>query len=183
MESFYKILLTPTKKNLHSHSIHFFDEIFRNCPVDAEKIILYINDCYCYKSPYILDGKDWGKFLEERFRLNGISASLKDAILHNELPEVVEGIWQYIYAQKESLWELKMIKENVRLDMIKTLQTVTTPLGDKQKANEMLTSLQAEIEKIDERLIQDNQAFGKGAGFDAIKKARSVTQLTITNVS
>lgn len=181
MESFYKVLLKSQQKNLHAHSIHYFDKIFQNCPHDAEKIILYINDCYCYNSPWVVSGKEWRLLLEERFKMNGISDSLKDAIIKNEIPEVTEGIWQYIYAQKQSLWELKIVKENLRLQMIDLLQKPDTPLGDKKNANEMLTSLQNEIERIDEKVLQDNQKFGP-SGFDTIKKARSVTQLSIVNV-
>lgn len=181
MENFYKVILNPKKENLHGHAIHYFDKIFDSFPDDAEKIILFINDCYNYKSPYIIDGKDWRKFLEERLKMNNVSLELREKILKNEFPEVVEGIWEYIYAQKQSLWELKMIKENLRTQMMDTLRKDVN-IGEKKSANEMLTSLQDEIEKIDERIIQDNQVFGKGSGFDAIKKARSVTQLNIVNV-
>lgn len=182
METFYKILLNPTKENLHSHGIHYFDKVLANFRVDGERIINYINDCFCYKSPWIVDGKNWSDFLLERVRLNGISKNIQDDILNNKLPEVVDAIWQYINHQNQPLFATKVVKENLRMQMFELLNTVNEPLAQKKTANEMITSLDAEIESINEKLIQDNQVFGKGAGFDAIKKAKSVTQLSIVNV-
>jgi len=180
MENLYKVLQVPTKENLQRHQITYFDRIIDKYPSVYETIITYINECYNYKSPLIVEEKEWSSFLKERFEINELPDYLRDDILNYKSPEIVIAIDDYITHQKEPAFQTLIAKQNLRKDMLVVIQDPAGKVDDKQKANNLVTTLDEEINAIFERMRQDQKVFGNYKGFDAIKQAKAATQVVIS---
>jgi hypothetical protein len=181
MDNYYKVLLNPSKENLSRQYIICFDKVIAKYP-EHEKIISYINECYNYKSPFIIEEKDWGQFLNERFEANGLPELLKADIIDMQCVEVAIAIDAYLTLQKQNSFQTLVAKQNLRQQMLAQIQTSTNTISDKKSANELITELDEEINSIFEEMKQDQRIFGNHKGWDAVQKAKSVTQLNITNV-
>jgi hypothetical protein len=172
MQSLYELLRTPTVANLKFQSIDFFDQIIEKYPDEYEKIITYINQCFNYNSPYLIDEKDWGIFLLERFAANEIDEEIRPALMNYESTEIVYGIAAFLAYQKQSTWTTLVAKQNLRISMLATIQGHSASINDKKNANELVTSLDLEINQIMESMKQDQKRFGNFKGFEDVKAAK-----------
>ena len=180
MDNLYKVLEVPTKENLRRHFINYFDKVIEKYPNDYKEIIGYINDCFNYKSPLLVEEKDWGSFLKERFEANELPGELKDEILNYKCPEIVTAIDDFLTEQKQTLFQTLMAKQNLRKDMLGVLQGVENKISDKQTANTLVTTLDDEINSLYEKLRAEQKVFGNYKGFDAVKQAKAAIQISIS---
>lgn len=179
MENLYKILLVPSKENLHLHAIHYFDRLIDQYPKKYRQIITYINECFNYHSPFLVEEKDWTTFLHERYEASTMPADFIDDVVNYKAAEIVIAIDEFLTHQKQPVFQTLAAKQNLRKDMLVFLQDPANKINDKQTANTLLTTLDDEINTLHERLRQEQKVFGNYKGFDAVKQARTVTQLNI----
>lgn len=179
METLYKVLQEPTLYNLHKHYIHYFDNLADAYPDDHKQIISYINECFNYNSPFLVEEKDWNIFLQERFVENNIPDDYIDNIISYKDPVIVIAIDEYLTHQKQPTFQTLVAKQNLRKDMLVALQDPAGKINDKQTANTLLTTLDDEINDIFERMRAEQKRFGNYKGFDAVKQAKQHTKLNI----
>ena len=182
MESYYRILLAPTKETLKKHLITCFDKVIGAYPKDNEKIILYINECYNYKSPFLVEEKDWWEFLNERFKINDLPPKFVRDIVYLENPDVASSIDDFLVLQKKNEFQTLVAKQSLRQQMLVEIQNPASAISDKKSANDMITQLDEEISSIFEAMRAEQKAFGNYKGFDAVKKAKAITQINIANI-
>ncbi len=180
MDNLYKVLEVPSKENLRRHQITYFDKVIEKYPDNYKEIIGYINDCFNYKSPLLVEEKDWGTFLRERFQVNELPEELEGDILNYKSPEIVFAIDDFLTEQKQPLFQTLMAKQNLRKDMLGVLQSFEGKVAEKQIANTLVTTLDDEINLLYEKLRAEQKKFGNYKGFDAVKQARAAaTQINI----
>lgn len=180
MNNYFKILLNPSQKNLHRHNIKCFDEVF-SAYQNGENIVSFVNECYNYQSPYLIEEKDWGIFLLERFRANGLPDHQIADIVHLQNVVVAVAIDGYLMLQESFQFHTLVTKQNLRQQMIAYLNTGGYS-NEKKGANELLTQLDEEINAIHEAMRQDQKPIGNYKGYDAVKRARNLTVLNIANI-
>lgn len=181
MNNYYKVLLNPSKENLKKHNIKCFDTVISSYDKHYEKIISFINECYNFQSPYLVEEKDWGVFLSERFEANGLSDYQRADIIHLQNVEVALAIDCYLTLQEDVQFHTLVTKQNLRQQMIAYINTGTYS-PDKKGANELLSQLDEEITRIHEAMRQDQRLLGNGKGYDAVKKAKVLTVINIANI-
>ena len=179
MENLFKVLQVPSKENLHLHNIRYFDNVIRKYPHHYREVITYINECFNYNSPLIIEEKDWGLFLMERFTASELPDQFIADLVNYQCPDIVVAMDEFLTHQKQPVFQTLIAKQNLRKDMLVFLQDPAGKIVEKQIANTLLTTLDDEINMLHERLRQDQNKFGNGKGIEAIKKAKSVTQLNI----
>jgi len=172
MDNLYKVLQDPTPENLHFQSIEYFDKVIEKYPEDYRKIIAYINECYNYQSPFLIDEKEWGSFLNERFRLNRLPEELRSALIDYECDEIVFAMASFLAHQKEAAWTTLVTKEDLRISMLSVMKKHGIKTSEKKEANELVSLLDVEINEIRERLKQDQKRFGDHKGFAEVKAAK-----------
>lgn len=177
MDNLYKVLEAPTKENLRRHFINYFDKVIEKYPDDYKKIISYINECYNYKSPLLVDEKEWGLFLVERFNYNKIPEELKPAIINYECDEIIFAMASFLAEQKITTWTTLVTKQDLRVAMLSVMKQHTAPTKEKKDANELVTLLDIEINDIYEKLKQEQKRFGNHKGYELVKIAKN--RLTI----
>lgn len=181
MDNLYKVLEVPSKENLRRHQITYFDKVIEKYPDDYKEIIGYINDCFNYKSPLLVEEKDWGTFLRERFQANELPDELADDIINYKCEEIVNAIDDFLTEQKQTVFQTLVAKQNLRKDMLRVSQGVENKTSDKQIANALVTTLDEEINLLYEKLRAEQKKFGNYKGFDAVKQAKSAaTQISIS---
>lgn len=173
MENLYRVLQDPSIENLHSHEIEYFDAVIAEFPSDYKKIISYINECFNYKSPLIVEEKSWGKYLNERFRVNKLPEELRPALIEYESPTLVVAIYDFLTYQKDPQFETLIARQNLRKSVLGTIQSSSATLSDKKTANELLSNLDNEINELFERMRSDQKKIGNYAGYDDVKNARA----------
>lgn len=173
MQNLYEVLQNPTKEKLALHSIKCFNPLIEKYPKYYKDIIAYINDVFNYNSPLLIEEKDWGKFLMERFDENNLHDSLLDDVVHYESEEVVRAMSDFLEYQKQPLFTTYTAKQNLRLSMLGIMQKSSSTTTDKKNANEMVSSLDAEIAMIIEKFRQGQKIFGNFAGYDQLRTARN----------
>lgn len=181
MENLYQVLQDTSIKNLHEHEIKYFDTVIEEYPSDYKKIIAYCNECFNYRSPLIVEEKDWGIFLMERFRANDLPEDLYSALVLYESPEIVFAISSFLAHQKQPAFTTLIAKQNLRISMLSVMQSFSNTITEKKTANEAVTSLDNEINEIFERLRQEQKKFGNYKGYDAVKSARNKFKINIAN--
>ncbi len=181
MDTLYNLLLEPSKENLHFHSIHYFDDLIKKYPTDYQKIITYINEVYNYESPLIVKEKDWGSFMMERYTKNRIPEEFLEDILRFESEEFTLAVSSYFAQQKQSSYSTIIAKMMLKENTLNTVRDFKASMSDKQKANEMLSSIDGEINEIHERLRQDQNVFGNFKGYEQVKTARNKHKINIAN--
>lgn len=172
MQNLYNLLSDPTQEKLKTHNIDYFDKVIEKYPDNYESIIIYINECFNFQSPLLIEEKEWGSFLRERFKANKLSEDLSSPILEYNSEEIVFAMASFIAYQKQPIWTTLVAKENLRINMLAVIQWHGANISDKQKANELLSVLDTEINDIRERLKQDNKVFGNYKGHEQIKVAK-----------
>jgi len=182
METLYSILQVPTKETLTRHRIIYFDKVVEKYPAIYEQIIGFINDCYNYKSSVIVEEKEWALFLDERFEVNNLPDYIYGDLVQMKCREIVNAIDDFLTAQKEPDFQTLIAKQNLRKDMLAYAQNSENKISDRQTANSLITTLDDEINSIHERLRQATKVFGNHKGFDAVKQAKAVTQLSISQM-
>jgi hypothetical protein len=180
MQDLYTILLDPSPGNLKRQSIGYFNDLIKEYPTSCMRIITYINECFNYKSPLLTEEKDWGMFLRERFRANNIPEELRSGLIDYESKSIVTAIDAFLTHQKEPQFQTLIAKQNLRLSMLATIQKADASIGDKQKANELITSLDAEINQIYERMRQEQKKLGNYKGYDSVQAAKSKLKINIS---
>lgn len=178
MQDLYKVLQDPSIRVLQDHEIKYFDDLIKEYPENYKKIICYINDSFNYSSPYHVVEKEWGSFLKERGKANGLTDELFSKIINNEILSIVYAIQEYVFYQKEKVFATKVAKENLRIYLLKLIQS-DAALSEMKIANEMITDLDLELQKINERIKQDQKVFGGYKGFDSISKIKNPTRINI----
>lgn len=173
MQNLYEVLQHPTKDLLNLHSIKCFDVLIEKYPGHYKDIIAYINDVFNYNSPLLIEEKDWGKFLMERFEENNVHDSLFEDVINYESEAVVRAMSDFLEYQKQPLFTTYTAKQNLRLSMLGIMQRSSSTTTDKKNANEMVSSLDAEIAMIIEKFRQGQKIFGNFKGYDAVKTARN----------
>jgi hypothetical protein len=173
MENLYQVLQDTSIKNLHDHEIKYFDTVIEKYPSDYKKIISYINECYNYHSPFLVDEKDWGLFLIERFRANNLSEDLRSALMEYESEEVVFAMASFLAHQKQSTWTTLVTKQDLRISMLAVMKKHGIPTKEKKDANELVSMLDIEINDIYERLKQEQKRFGNHKGYEQVKVAKN----------
>lgn len=181
MENLYQVLQDTSIKNLHEHEIKYFDTTIEKYPNDYRKIIAYCNECFNYHSPLIVEEKDWGIFLMERFDANNLPEELHSALVLYESPEIVFAISSFLAHQKQPAFTTLIAKQNLRISMLSVMQGFGTSISDKKTANDAVTNLDNEINEIFERMRQDQKKFGNYKGYDAVKSARNKFKINIAN--
>lgn len=181
MQTLYSLLQKPTKVLLAEHGLTFFNPIIRRFPNDFVKIIGFINDCYNYKSPHLVQEKAWEAFLLERYNANKLPAGLKEEILELKSDEFVLATDEFLKFQKEPIWETLVLKQNFRLTLMAVIRDFNKSLADKKIANELINNLDVEINSIFESLRQSQQVFGNYKGYDAIANAKNKIKINIAS--
>lgn len=184
MQNYFQILSNEKLglEYLRSHNIDCFNHIFEKYPDNAKKIVRYINECYNYKSPYLVEEKIWETFLRERFDANEISLSLEHEIINLKNEYLVFSIDAFLDLQKAQPFQTLTAKENLRMQMIKKIQEITLTIAEKKSANDLISELDEEINSLKEQLRQEQKVFGNYKGFDAVKKAKQLTVINIANL-
>lgn len=173
MQNLYEVLQDPTKEILRLHSIKYFDEIVEKHPSDYINIIRYINDCFNYHSVLLLEEKDWRSFLIERFYTNDLPEEILPGLVDYETGYFVLAISMFLEDQKQPVFTTLVAKQNLRVNMLATMQTPSATTNDKKNANEMVSSLDSEIAMIYEKFRQGQKVFGNFKGYDQFKTARN----------
>lgn len=181
MENLFDLLEMPTRQLLEKHDIKIFDAVIIKYPEDYKKIIKYINDCFNYRSPYLIEEKSWQLFLIERFSANLLREDLREDIVGMESAEVVQAMAEFLAYQKQPMWETLVAKQNLRMNMIGVTQSFGASVGDKKNANEMITNLDNEITSMFERMKQDQKRFGNYKGAEQLKEAVVRHKINIAN--
>lgn len=181
MDNLYQVLQDTSIKNLHDHEIKYFDSVIEEYPADYKKIITYSNECFNYRSPLIVEEKDWGIFLMERFRANNLPEDLYSALVLYESPEIVFAISSFLAHQKQPAFTTLIAKQNLRIDMLSVMQSFGKTTSEKKIANEAVTALDNEINDIFERMRQEQKKFGNYKGYDGVKSARNKFKINIAN--
>lgn len=179
MQNLYEVLQNPTLEVLKLHSIEYFDKVIEKYPQDYEKIISFINDCYNFKSPLLVQEKVWELFLLTRFKVRKIPDELRPDILELKSDEFVVATDSFLKYQKEPIWETLVLKQNFRISVMSTIRGHVSGMSEKKTANELLTTLDAEINAIFESLKQSQEPLGKYKGYDSIVGARSKIKINI----
>lgn len=182
MNSYYKLLSVPTKEVLEQHKISCFDRIVNKYQNEYLEIISYINQCYNYQSPFIVEEKDWTEFLLERFRANKLPEYLLKELVRLEDSDIAHDIDLFLDIQKDNVFKTIVAKERARQKVLEILNGTLTTLADMKSANEMLNDLDEEINSIKEELRQEQKRFGNYKGFDAVKTAKKMTKINIANL-
>lgn len=173
MQNLYEVLQKPTKEILERHSIKYFDKVIEKYPKYYKDIIAYINDCFNYNSDLLLEEKEWSKFLMERFEENCLPDSLIDDIIQYDSEEITYAIAMFLAEQKQPLFATFTAKQNLRMQMLAIMQKSSSTTSDKKNANDMVSSLDIEINDILEKFRQGQKVFGDFKGYDQVKTARN----------
>ena len=181
MNSYYKILQDTSKENLKKHNITCFDDVIMKYPEHYDKIISYINECYNYKSDFLIEEKDWYIFLSERFLANRLPEAFKDDIVNLKSPEIAIAIDGFVTLQEQHTFQTLVAKKSLRQQMI-TVMVSSGTANEKKDANKLVSELDDEINMIQEGMRQEQKVFGQFKGIDAVKKAKSVYLLNIANI-
>lgn len=179
MENLYEVLRVPTVENLKAHQITFFDEVIKKYPDHYQEIIGYINECYNYNSPYLIDEKDWTLLTIERFRSNNVPESLRGELTHLEDADIVFAISSFVAYQKQATWVTYTAKQNLRIGMLALMQKPAASTVEKKNANEMVSSLDIELNEIREQLQKDQKRFGNYKGMNELTAAKTRLSLNI----
>jgi hypothetical protein len=179
MDTLYEVLRDPTNEVLRLHSISFFDGVIAAYPADYKKIIIYINQCFNYHSPYLVEEKDWGMFLMERFAANEIPEELRQAVMQYDSPEIVFAMAEFLGYQKQTAWTTLVAKQNLRVAMLAVIQGFSANISEKQKANELVSTLDLEINDILEKMKQDQKVFGNHKGYSEVRAAKIRHQINV----
>jgi len=181
MDNLYEVLRVPDVSNLHLHSITYFDRIVEKYPHDYKNIIRYINDCFNYHSPLIIEENDWGVFLMNRFIVNNVPEEMRSALMKYECEDIVFGIFSFLAHQKQPIFTTLIAKQNLRINMLATMQNFSATTADKKNANEMVSNLDIEINEIFEKMRQAQKVFGNFKGYDNVKAAINKFKINIAN--
>lgn len=173
MQNLYEILQNPTKEVLELHSIDYFDKIIENHPDNYIDIIKYINECFNYHSLLLTEEKDWGRFLMERFEANGLPEDILPGLIEYETEYFVHSISIFLIEQKQPLFTTYIAKQNLRMQMLAIMQKSTSTTTDKKNANDMVSSLDIELNDILEKFRSSNKVFGNFIGYNQLKTARN----------
>lgn len=173
MESLYEALRVPSIEKLHLHQITFFDEIVKKYPDHYREIISYINEVYNYTSPFLIDEKDWTLLTIERFRANDIPEGLRAELTHLEDADIVLAITAFVSYQKQATWVTYTAKQNLRIGMLALMQNPKGTTAEKKNANEMVSSLDIELNDIREQLQKDQKRFGNYKGMNELNAAKA----------
>lgn len=181
MTDLFDLLQSPTVETLKMHSIAFFDKVIEEYPDEYENIISYINECFNYHSSYLVDEKDWGAFLMERFRSNLLSEDIRSKVINYECPIITVAIADFLDYQKQPTWTTFTAKQNTRTAMLATMQNYSSSITDKKNANELVTTLDIEINDLLEKMKQEQKRFGNYQGVKDIKTAKKRMVINIAH--
>lgn len=173
MENLFEILQKPTKEILQRHSIKYFDKVIEKYPKYYKDIISYINECFNYHSDLLKEENDWGRFLMTRFEENMLPDSLIPDIIEFESEEITYAVSMFLADQKQPLFTTFAAKQNLRLSMLGVMQKSSSTTTDKKNANEMVSSLDIELNDILEKFRSSNKIFGNFVGYNKVKTARN----------
>lgn len=181
MQDLYRLLCDVSISKLTDNEIQYFDKVIEQYPDDYKKIITYINECFNYHSPLLVEEKDWGIFLHERFRANRLPEELRSGLIEYESDAIVLAIDAFLTHQKQPIFQTLVAKQNLRQAMLVMVQRFDGTIGDKQKANELITTLDSEINDIFERMRQEQKKFGNFKGYDSVQSAKLKIRINIGN--
>lgn len=181
MNDLYLVFKDPTIRHLHDQHIYYFDRIIDEFPADYKKIITYINECFNYHSPFLVEEKDWTTFLGERFDDNQVPELLRPGLIEYESEAIVLAIDEFLTHQKQPTFQTLVAKQNLRASMLVTVQKHDASISDKQKANELITTLDTEINEIYERMRHEQKKLGNYKGYDALQSAKAKLKVNIAN--
>ena len=181
MQDLYAVLQTPTVENLRYHSIDMFDELIEKYPNEYENIISYINECFNYHSPFLIDEKDWEAFLMERFAENEISEEFRRDVIYYESKEVTAAIANFLGYQKQSLWTTYVAKQDLRVAMLAVMKSHSAATSEKKNANELVSTIDLELQDLLEKLKQEQKRFGNYKGYNDVKAAKARHTINIAH--
>lgn len=167
------------KKTLEANKIVCFNELFEKYADDVEKIINYVNEVYNYNSPYLIEEKDWGGFLRERFYENDINELLYNDITCLAETTFVLAVDCFLSIQENRQFQTITAKEGLRKQLLSFIQKSGNTTSDNKNANEMINDLDEEINLIHEQMRNDQKVFGNHKGYEAVKRAKQLTEVNI----